>query len=76
MTGWYLDAELVQDSEVVAAVCDAINSLGLSLVCHGCVDVEALIVSFLVSDKSEKAWAFCGSCSRQLLATLQLHQIN
>jgi hypothetical protein len=36
------------------------------LICHGCGDVEAVIVGFLVHDQSAQAWAVCGSCVRNL----------
>jgi hypothetical protein len=32
------------------------------LICHGCDDVEAVIVGFLIHDQSEQAWALCRSC--------------
>jgi hypothetical protein len=57
-----LDLELIQNPEVVAWVCAKISALGQLLMCHGCDDVEAVIVGFLVFEQSEQAWALCGSC--------------
>jgi hypothetical protein len=62
MTDEYLDLELVQNREIVAAIRGAISSQGRLLICHGCDDVEAVIVGFLVHEQSEQAWALCGSC--------------
>jgi hypothetical protein len=42
------------------------SSLGQLLICHGCGDVEAVIVGFLVHEQSEKAWALCGLCVQQM----------
>jgi hypothetical protein len=62
MTDEYLDLKLVQNREIVTAIWDSISSLGRLLICHGCNDVEAVIVGFLVHEQSEQAWALCGSC--------------
>jgi hypothetical protein len=54
--------ELIQNCETVNTVFAEISSLGQLLICHGCNDVEAVIVAFLIRDQSEQAWALSGSC--------------
>jgi hypothetical protein len=66
MTDEYLDLTLVQNREIVRAIWGATSSLGRLLICHGCDDVEAVIVGFLVDKQSEQAWPLCGSCVRNL----------
>ncbi len=66
MNGEYLDLELIQNPELVTALWTAISSLGQLLICHGCGDVEAVVVGFLIHEQSEQAWALCGSCLRNL----------
>ena len=61
-----VDLELVDDCETVAAICAKLKSIGQLLVCYRCGDIEALIVSFLVLDHKEQAWALCGKCKRKL----------
>ena len=51
---------------LVAAICAKLKSIGQLLVCYRCGDIEALIVSFLVLDHKEQAWALCGKCKRKL----------
>jgi lipid-binding SYLF domain-containing protein len=58
-----LDLELIQNREIVTVVYAETSSLGQLLICHGCGDVEAVIVGFLVDEQSEQAWAF--STTRQ-----------
>jgi hypothetical protein len=58
--------ELIQNREIVTAVFAEMSSLGQLLICHGCDDLEAVIMGFLVLDQSEQAWALCGSCVRKL----------
>ena len=67
--GRALSTELIQNREIVAAVWAEVGTLGQLLVCHGCDDVEAVIVAFLVDEQSEQAWALCGSCVRALPAS-------
>jgi len=62
----FLDLELVDDREIVAALAAETSSFGRLLICHGCGDVEALIVAFLVLEQEEKAWPLCGRCVRML----------
>ena len=66
MKSEFSDIELIQDREIVTAVLVEMSSLGQLLICHGCDDVEAVIVGFLVLDQSERALALCGSCIRKL----------
>jgi hypothetical protein len=61
-----LDLEWIQDRDIVTAVCAEVSSLGQLLICHGCNDVEALVVGLLVHEQSEQAWALCGPCVRKL----------
>jgi hypothetical protein len=61
-----VDIGLIVEAETVVAVSDAIRSSGRLLVCHGCGDLEALIIGFLVIDGDEEAWALCGNCMRKL----------
>jgi hypothetical protein len=60
-----LDAWLIQDHETIAQVCAEIGSAGRMLICHGCSQIEAVIVGFLVLDDEQEAWALCGLCIRQ-----------
>jgi hypothetical protein len=66
MESEYSELELIQNGELVAAVCREISCLGLLLICHGCDDVEVEIVGFLVSEQNEEARALCRSCVRKL----------
>jgi hypothetical protein len=59
-----LDLELIRNRDVITAIWLETSSLGQLLVCHGCSDVDAVIVAFLVSEESREAWALCGSCLR------------
>ena len=61
-----LNLELIQNREIVTGVYAETSSLGQLLICHGCGDVEAVIVGFLVHEQSEKAWALCGLCVQQM----------
>ena len=58
--------DLIQNREIATAIFIEMSSLGQLLICHGCDDVEAVIVGFLVHDQSEQAWALCGSCVENL----------
>jgi len=62
------NVELIQNREIVTALAAVVGARGQLLICHGCDDLEALIVGFLVDDQSEQAWALCGSCLRDLPA--------
>ena len=67
MRSEFSEIELIQNREIVTAVFAEMSSLGWLLICHGCDDVEAVIVGFLVLDQSEQGWALCGPCVRKLL---------
>ena len=60
-----LDAWLIRDHETIAQLCAEIGSAGGLLICHGCSEIEAVIVGLLVLDEGE-AWALCGVCIRKL----------
>jgi hypothetical protein len=66
MKSEFPDIELIQNRGIVTAVFAEMSSLGQLLICHGCDDVEAVIVGFLVLEQSEQAFALCGSCVRKL----------
>ena len=66
MTSDCLDVELIQDLETVNTVFADILSFGQMLVCHGCDDPGAVVVSFLVQEEDEQAWALCGRCLGEL----------
>ena len=61
-----IDVRLIRDSETIAAICSDVSSTGRLLICHGCGDVEALVIGFLLLDNDEQAWALCGTCMRKL----------
>jgi hypothetical protein len=61
-----IDVRLIRDSETIAAICSDVSSTGRLLICHGCGDVEALVVGFLLLDNDQQAWALCGMCMRKL----------
>ena len=71
MESEFSDLELIQNREIVTAVFAEMTLLGQLLICHGCDDVEAVIVGFLVNDRIEQAWALCGSCVRDLPSVAQ-----
>ena len=50
----------------MAQLCAEIGSAGRLLICHGCSEIEAVIVGLLVLDGDEEAWALCGLCIRKL----------
>ena len=60
------DVRLIRDCETIAAIRSDVSSTGQLLICHGCGDVEALVVGFLVLDNNQQAWALCGTCLRKL----------
>ena len=62
-----LDAWLIRDHETIAQVCAEIGSAGRLLICHGCSEIEEVIVGLLVLDDEEEAWTLCGLCIRKLL---------
>ncbi len=66
MKSEFLDLGLIRDSELVAAVCAEMTSIGRILICQRCSDVEALIIAFLVFEHNEQAWPLCGRCVRKL----------
>ena len=61
-----IDVRLIRDSETVAAIRSDVSSTGRLLICHGCGDVEALVIGFLLLDNDQQAWALCGMCMRKL----------
>ena len=61
-----IDVRLIRDCETVAAICSDVSSTGRLLICHGCGDVEALVIGFLLLDNDQQAWALCGMCMRKL----------
>ena len=61
-----IDVRLIRDCETVAAISSDVTSTGRLLICHGCGDVEALVVGFLLLDNDQQAWALCGTCMRKL----------
>ena len=61
-----LEFEFIQNREIVAAVCAEVRSLGLSIVCNGCDDIEAAVVALLVSELRKVAWPLCESCARKV----------
>ena len=60
--------EWIQNRDLITQVWAQLSSLGQLLICHGCGDVEALIVGFLVHEQCEQAWALCGPCVRKVPA--------
>jgi len=61
-----MEVWLIRDCETVAALCSDVSSTGRLLICHGCGDVEALVVGILLLDNDQQAWALCGTCIRKL----------
>jgi hypothetical protein len=61
-----VDIALIRDLEIVAAICADIRSGGRLLICHGCADIEALIMGFVVLDNGDQAFALCGACMGKL----------
>jgi len=61
-----MDVRLIRDCETVAAICSDVSSTGRLLICHGCGDVEALVVGIFLLDNDQQAWALCGTCIRKL----------
>ena len=62
-----LSLYLIQNREIATKIFVEMSCLGQLLICHGCDDVEALIVACLVHEQREQAWALCGTCLWKLL---------
>lgn len=61
-----IDIGIIADSEIVRALCSEISADGGILLCHGCGEIDRVIVSFIVIDEDEEAWALCGLCMRKV----------
>jgi hypothetical protein len=71
MRSEFRSLDLIQNREIATAIFIEMSSIGQLLICHGCDDVEAVIVAFLVHEQREQAWALCGTCLRKLSSIVQ-----
>ena len=62
MRSEFRSLDLIQNREIATAIFIEMSSVGQLLICHGCDDVEAVIVAFLVHEQREQAWALSGTC--------------
>jgi hypothetical protein len=57
---------LISDRETIAKLADAASADNSLLVCHGCEEVDRIVVGVLVIRETEEAWMLCGPCLRQI----------